>query len=126
MPSTHDLQNEHLHTPYVDPSPNHWSESQEWMALQKARAAATTRLFPAWSVHSKDVDVENTPEVRAALAAFERAYPPVDEPVPVTNMTPRQAEMQAATIELRRAVDRMKALAHGDRIVRLVQDMLNE
>lgn len=124
--NTHDAQMESYKTPYVDLSPDHWSESAEWLALQRARAAATQRLFPPMSAHRNDVSIEDTLEVREALAAFEKAYPPQDEPVPVTSMTPRQAEMQSAQIDLRRAVERMRNLAHSDRIVRLVQDMLNE
>lgn len=126
QPTTHDIQNARFLTEYVPGfDPNHWSESSEWLALQKARAAATQRLFPAYSVHSKDVSIEDTPEVREALARFEAKFPPVDEPTPVTSMTPRQAELQAAQIELKRAVNRMKALAHPDRVVALVQDMVS-
>ena len=126
-PTTHDIQNARFLTEYVpDFDPNHWSESAEWLALQKARAAATQRLFPAYSVHSNDVSIEDTPEVRKALARFEAKFPPVDEPVPETNLTPRQAELQSAQIDLRRAVKRMQGLAHGDRIVRLVQEMVSE
>jgi hypothetical protein len=125
--TTHDMQMQKYREEYVpDFDPNHWSESAEWLALQKARAAATQRLFPACSVHSGDVNIENTPEVREAQARFEEKFPPEDEPVHVPSTTPRQAELQSAQIELRRAVQRMKQLAHPDRIVGLVQCMVSE
>lgn len=126
-PTTHDIQNAAYKTEYVpDLDPAHWSESAEWLALLKARAAATTRLFPPTSPHRNEFSVEATPAVREALAAFEKAYPPEDEPVPVTKLTPRQAEMQSAQIGLKRAVGRMRAFAHPLAIVDLVTRMLNE
>jgi hypothetical protein len=123
-PTTHDLQNEHLQTPYVDLSPDHWSNSKEWVAYTLARADAV-RLFPANSPHVGRV--AETPEMVATLAAFNAKYPPVDDaPAPAPVLDARTQALQAAQAELRRAVTRMRAFAHPLAIVDLVTRMVNE
>jgi hypothetical protein len=125
MASTYDIERQSYLTPHVSDSPNHWSDSEEWLALQKARAASTKRLSAGNPVYRGQVHVEDTPEVREALAAFEKAFPTQEPEVPVVQMTPRQLEIEAAKIDLRRAVERLRPYTHPDRLVRLVSDMLS-
>jgi DUF971 family protein len=125
--SNYDIEKQAYETPYV-PAPHevpksHWSISREYLAYLAAREAATTRL--AMHAEGKQVWVnEDDPQVKATYAEFLAAYPP--EPEVIEAQTPRQAELQAAQIQLRIAVRRMKGLAHGDRIVALVAGMVNE
>jgi len=122
MSTTHDLQNEHLQTPYVDPSPNHWSNSPEWLEYLAAKENAT-RLYPIGSVNAGRT--ADTPEMQAALAKFQAKFPP-EEPEAPPVMDARTAARQAAELELQRAVGRMRIWAHPDRIVGLVQRMVGE
>jgi DUF971 family protein len=125
MSTSHDLQNQAFLEPYV-PAPHevpksHWSISREYLAYLAAREAATTRL--AMHAEGKQVWVnEDDPEVKRTHAAFLAAFPP--EPEVIEAQTPRQAELQAAQLQLRLAVRRMKGLAHTDRILKMVSDHL--
>jgi hypothetical protein len=108
------------YVPAVAPK-GHWTESTEWQAVKAARQKAT-KFYPADSVHASRVD-DSSPEIQQAMAAFAKAYPP-DEPEPTPVLTPRDAEIQAATIDLKRACDRLRAFAHTDRILKMVSDHL--
>jgi hypothetical protein len=107
------------YTPEVAPA-SHWSKSKEWLEFLSAKDNAV-RLYPIGSLNAGRV--ADTPEMQAAYQRFLAAYPP-EEPEPEQPVDARAIELQAAEIELRRAVSRMRRLAHGDRIVGLVQRMV--
>jgi hypothetical protein len=124
MANTYELERQSYLTPYVpDTAPKgHWSTSPEWLQYLRAKENAT-RLYPIGSVNGSRV--AETPEMKTALDKFNAAFPP-EEPEPTPVMDARTAELQAAQIELQRAVTRMRKLAHPDRIVGLVQRMVGE
>jgi hypothetical protein len=126
MATTHDIAMQGYKDEYVpDTAPaDHWSNSPEWMEFLKAKADAV-RLYPAFSAHTgRKAD---TPEMQAALEKFNAKYPPeVPTPAPTQTLSARDVELQAAQIDLRRAVGRMRIFAHPLAIVDLVSRMLNE
>ena len=125
MATTHDIQMQGYREEWVpteaEVPADHWSKSSEWVAYLRAKADAT-RLYPIGSVNAGRT--ADTPEMQAALAAFEAAYPPQDEPTPV--LDERTAELRSAEVDLSRAVQRLRKFAHPDRVIALAAQFANE
>ena len=126
MATTHDIQMQGCREEWVpteaEVPADHWSKSSEWVSYLRAKADAV-RLYPIGSVNAGRI--ADTPEMQAALEKFQAKFPPEDpEPTPVLDA--RTAELRAAEIDLRRAVQRLRIFAHPDRIIGLVQRMVSE
>ena len=129
--STYDIERQSYKTEYVptETPQGHWSSSPEWIRYQQAKADAQIQPqigIAPFSGPAMRIERE-TPEMQAAYAAFQANYPPEEAtPAPTQTLSARDAALQAAQLDLRRAVGRMRIFAHPIGIIDLVTRMVSE